>query len=186
MKKIFLDLDGVLCDFDKGHTELYQLDYLPGERREWTGPLSAFKRKTGKGIEDFWLGMSVDFWFTLDKTKECDQILALVEPFDAIIITAPPIGHIDSTANAVKGKTKWIRKNLPKYFFEGRFLIGSAKEFCASDDAILIDDNQDNCIKWEQAGGKSILVPREWNAYRDMPVVENIQAQLMELMGDEY
>lgn len=186
MKKIFLDMDGVLCDFEKGYTNLYNIKFASGEREMWTGPLVAFKRQTGRSAAAFWGGMGEDFWANLDKTPECDQILEMVEEFSPVIISAPPLGNVDSTAHAVSGKVRWIRKHLPSYFFTGRFFIGFAKHHCASGDSVLIDDRQDNCIKWEEEGGQTVLVPRPWNAYWDLPVVENIYVQLQELMRKDW
>ena len=182
-KKIFLDMDGVLCDFSRGYIEHYGMDFAIEDIAYWGYALDVWKN-SGKRVRDFWNGLDVAFWQNLERTPECDQILELVSSYKPVLLTAPPLGS--SSWQAVAGKTMWIQSNLRDYFYEGRFLIGPAKEYCAGPDSILIDDCQDNCVKWETEGGKAIMVPRPWNDYRGLPVVVTIQLQLMELLGEEY
>jgi len=59
---------------------------------------------------------------------------------------------------------RWIREHLPAY--SRRFLIGPAKEFCANPRSVLIDDSETNVKAFFEAGGHTVLVPREWNWMR--------------------
>jgi hypothetical protein len=68
---------------------------------------------------------------------------------------------------AAAGKVRWIRKN----FTQTEFFLGVHKERCASPDALLIDDNTENCEKFKAAGGHAFRWPnplkmrreRTWN-----------------------
>lgn len=44
----------------------------------------------------------------------------------------------------------------------GRLLFVDKKEDFAAPDAILIDDNLENCEKFSEAGGKTIFIPTPW------------------------
>lgn len=185
MRQMFLDIDGVLADFDRGYREYY--DCFAGIEYEdvtsWEFCVEHYKKMTGKSAASFWGGFTHEFWANLHKTPECDLILALTEPYKPILLTAPPLSGDGSSAG---GKQEWIRKNLPDYFFDGRYLIGACKEICAKPGAILIDDSDANCIAWIENGGTAILVPRPWNVLREYPVVQTIQENLIAVLDSDY
>lgn len=178
--KVFLDLDGVLCYFLKGVEEKFNVDL--SDHIEWNFD---YQKDFGISKTKFWKSLDHDFWANLPKTPECDLILALVEGYKPIILTAPPL---DESGGCVSGKVEWIRKNLPEFFFEGRYLIGAAKESISRPGALLIDDNERTITEWQSEGGTGILVPRPWNSLGQIgaPVIETIQQQLIICLGDEY
>lgn len=180
---VFIDLDGVLTDFTRGYRAWYGLDFRYEQACDWNFCHRVFKRQTGKSKDAFWRGFTKEFWANLEKTPECDMILALVEPYNPIVLTAPPI---DPSGEAVGGKMIWIRNNLSKYFHEGRYLIGPAKKSIAREGALLIDDLGANCEEWSSAGGDSILVPRPWNVLSGSDPVVVIQEGLMNILREDY
>ena len=72
-----------------------------------------------------------------------------------VLLTSP------GNAESVVGKIQWIEKHLPEY--KRRYLIGPEKHFCSHRNSILIDDSDENVMKFREEGGDAILVPRMWN-----------------------
>lgn len=68
---------------------------------------------------------------------------------------------VASSPAAASGRIKWlINRHGPKF---DDFIITSRKELLAHSGAILIDDCDENLLKWEEAGGCPIRVPQKWN-----------------------
>jgi len=157
--KCFLDLDGVLVDFVAGACRLHGIEnpYLKEEMRGvWN-----FCTALSMTEEEFWRPLDRQFWSSLDKTHDSDRILSLVESkFERVCLLTSPSSSFDCPS----GKSEWIHNNLPKYWRSRRYLLGSAKEFCASKDAVLVDDSDHNINKFRAEGGHGILVPRAWNS----------------------
>jgi 5'(3')-deoxyribonucleotidase len=108
--------------------------------------------------------MDIDFVKSLPFTPHAKRLLSLVEPFKPIILTSP------SRTNAT-GSQHWIRKKLPKFFYEGRYLIGPCKSACANPFSILVDDYSKNTKEFKENGGHSILFPTWHN--ENSPYIDN-------------
>lgn len=74
-----------------------------------------------------------------------------------VLLSSPCMTH-----GCVDGKIAFIEREMPTY--SRRYFIGPPKHMMASPAKILIDDNNENVLKFSQAGGKAVLVPRPWNA----------------------
>jgi 5'(3')-deoxyribonucleotidase len=154
---IFLDLDGVIVDFQKSALEILgmELDWsAPESKNQWE-----MTNVLGVSNEDFWEPLNnEDFWAGLDFAPDGKDIIHLCESFtDNIYLLTSPNLHPSSYS----GKAMWIEKNLPKYL--RRTLIAPCKEACAQVTACLIDDKNENIDKFVDHGGFGILVPRPWN-----------------------
>jgi len=158
--KVLLDLDGVLVDFYRGVFDLEGChDYFtdPTHHGVYSLPLSLW----GMTTKEFWSKLDYNFWVNLKPTAECYQIIEMLESKFGrknICILSTPTLH----PSCIAGKLTWINKNIPDY--KRQYLIGPRKEFCAHDDALLIDDCDDNIVKFIQNNGNAILVPRIWNS----------------------
>lgn len=164
--KIFLDLDGVITEFSLSAMAFHGA-WIPDESyypqdcgwdvlkatntiRELGGlpPLSA---------KDFWDSLNYNFWRHLRMYPGALQFLMQLEVRGEVFLATSPT----LSSQCVAGKFDWIKENLPSYL--RRHYIGAAKEEFAKPGAILIDDRDRNCERFEAAGGKAILVPRPWN-----------------------
>lgn len=154
--QVFLDLDGVIVDFMTNAYKRAGLAFDYKGHHQWQMDLSCFPGTEGQ----FWESLTPAFWEGLPLTKEGPEILRWLKPYKPTILTAP-------TRNSATSKLKWIRKNLPEYYHEKRYLIGPGKVACARAGAILIDDKEETCDLWNEAGGTAILVPRPWNSRRN-------------------
>lgn len=158
--RIFLDMDGVLADFMKSALELHGYPTLFDEPRSkgvWdTASL------LGISAREFWkpIDSKEDFWSTISKTTEADELVALAEKEagreNVCILTAP-----SKDAKCFLGKQVWIDRYYPQ--FSRRVIFATAKGFISGDDKILIDDKESNIADWEAGSGYGILVPRPWN-----------------------
>lgn len=176
--KIFLDMDGVFVDIMRGIENYF------GVFLDHASYSQDFYKKLGMHREDFWSGLSTEFWATLPKTEDADLILALVEPYKPMILTAHPGFGI---AQCVAGKVQWLEMHLLDYLQEDRVVFsGRDKSFLANPGVILIDDHDTTITDWNKAGGDGILVPRPWNGTHGCDPIYTIQSQLMTLLGDEY
>jgi 5'(3')-deoxyribonucleotidase len=174
--KCFLDLDGVLTDFDWAAIKLHNC------KNPWVDPANYGKWGTEemfgfKSKELFWAPMKEGFWSSLQWTKEGKEILALVEGtfgYENISLLTSPC----MTPGSVSGKVRWINSNLPSY--KMKFLIGYQKHFCANENTVLIDDKDKNVDTFRIHGGKALLVPRPWNTgySKESRLVEHLTAEL--------
>jgi 5'(3')-deoxyribonucleotidase len=175
IKKILLDLDGVLVDFVGGACELHGVDdpYASGEA-DAAGEYDVIKL-LGMRAQTFWAPMGYEFWANLKPYAHLRRVVDLAESAvgaeNICILTSPPL-----TAGAVEGKMAWIRKHLPDY--RRRFLVGPAKEFCAAPDHLLIDDYQRNIDRFCGAGGQGLLFPAPWNDLHAQDAVAAVEQVL--------
>ena len=151
---------------------------------EWKGNImSIFQNHTqydfdysvfGMSGNEFWNSLDHDFWANLEMLPWAEELLDYLEPFKPCILSSPA----GATAS---GKQRWIKKHLPKFWNDGRYLLGPAKHYAASPEAILIDDHEVKIQEFKDAGGRGILFPAPWNDLRalaDSPVIPVINILL--------
>lgn len=158
--KIFLDVDGILCDLMAGLNKFFGTNFPIEQFTTWE-----VAKHWNMSNTRFWKSLDDEFWATLSKTPECDDIINFLlsfSEFDICLLTSPP------SHKGIDGKQQWIKKNLPYFFNEKRYLIGPAKKYCAGYNSILIDDHEENIISFRAYGGKVILYPRPWNSFRSV------------------
>lgn len=133
---IFVDMDGVLVDFNKGYYDLTGIDI------------------SGKFISDtkFWAPIKkagCSFWINLEWMKDGKKLWKYVEKYEPQILSAPS-KEIESRV----GKYEWVQRELP-----GTILILRSPEHKAefsTPNSILIDDRLDTIISWREKGGIGI------------------------------
>jgi phosphopantetheine adenylyltransferase len=137
---IYLDLDGVIADFDKRFKELAGM-----------GPR---EYEDSFGTEKFWDFIDnkhgVKFWTGIEWMPEGKKLYNFIKQFDHKLLSAPSRNDASKT-----GKRIWAKKNTP-----GTQLILAAavnKQNYADKSNILIDDREKNIQQWKDAGGIGIL-----------------------------
>ena len=160
IQNILLDLDGVIVDFIGGFRKWYN---IPNTITTFPGDYDMTPEKYGLDmtIKEMWQGLSYDFWINLEFTPEAENILKLVHDLNTTILTSP-------SSNGVNGKQEWIKKNMSRYFYKKKYLIGPDKSACAHPGALLIDDSDHKVAKFRKAGGHAILFPQHWNAHHSV------------------
>ena len=159
---ILLDLDGVCADFTRhalrahGWTE-YAIDNLYAN---WpTGVywlhhiLGVTKTQFFKTIEK----EGEEFWATIPEYPWTRSLIARLREYGPVTICTSPSLSPYSAA----GKMRWMQK----FDIGANFVLTSQKHLCANQYAILIDDHQEMCDKFEDRGGKAFLVHQPWNGH---------------------
>jgi len=159
INKIFLDLDGVLRDWIGGIYKLFDVEAI--ENKNYDTLVGYVCREYGISKNYFWEKQDHNFWANLNFYPYAGEILDSL-PFEKVCILTSP------SMTAAGGTQEWIRTHLSKFFNAKQYLIGPAKQFCASPDALLIDDYDLHYQNFTADGGNAILFPQPWNANRNM------------------
>lgn len=163
IRRVLLDMDGVLADFARGVADRLRVPYPYKDRQQQdTYDLEPMYGVSSSAI---WRCLDEDFWADLAPYPWTDAFIgALEQRFgeeNVCLLTSPPSTN---TAEAVAGKIKWIRKHRPRILRQRRFLIGPAKVFTVNQEHCLVDDFEKNISTFREAGGQTFLVPAAWNA----------------------
>lgn len=159
IKAIFIDMDGVLCDFVKSA--------LARHGRMDKYPVQQFDMAAELGISDakFWKPLvGHEFWRDIEPYEWLDDILNLARAFSGGNITLATSPCSDPFS--ASGKIEWIKRHAKS--MSRSFLIGPGKHHMAKNGAVLIDDNEGNCDKFIDHGGDAILFPQPWNRHRKL------------------
>lgn len=145
IKKIYLDMDGVLCDFEKKFTELYGLLSLTKrDRKQWS-----------KDWEDFILNQHG--FEKLDWFPGGQELLAYLRRHPNIHVEIlSSSGGERFHGEVTVQKIKWLRKHGINY--KANIVPGRKKKAeYATPDSLIIDDTPDVIRYFTQAGGQAIL-----------------------------
>ena len=139
--KLYVDLDGVLADFDSsaegklGTDNIYKYEFV------W-------------GAEKFWTEMNKDetFFRYLSLKDDALKLWNNIEQFDPVILTALPKSGADRVE---KQKRAWAGEHFPGTEVI-TCLTKDKPKYCKLGD-ILIDDRAVNLDAWKKAGGIYIV-----------------------------
>jgi len=153
---IFVDMDGVLCDFItaafSAHGERFDPEKYPRGEFECEKILgvttSEFWRRVDFGGEAFWENLDPYPW-ALDLVKELQQI-------DRVVIATSP----SRSPASYSGKRRWLQK-MGMCRIDSMF--GAQKWLMSRPGRTLVDDGEHNTTAWTREGGTSILIPQPWN-----------------------
>ncbi len=152
---VFVDLDGVLCDFVRGALAAHGRADVPEASVAW-----GIESQLGIEPAAFWGRLGFDFWAGLEPYPDGFALLRraeeLVGPERIGLLTSPC-----DTAGCVDGKRAWVVRHLPGY--ARRLFVGSAKELFAGPSKVLVDDHDANVDRFLAAGGFTFQPPRPWN-----------------------
>jgi hypothetical protein len=137
--KIFLDMDGVLVDFDEQFKELtgqYPKDY-----------------EATHTIEEFWDEIDnagVGFWRGMKWMPGGEALYNRTSQFDHVLLSSPSRSEVSKI-----GKHLWRRDKTPNT----KLILSRShlKKNYAAPNHILIDDRESNIKQWRDAGGIGIL-----------------------------
>ena len=138
MPQLFLDLDGVLADFDTGAHDLLKM------------PPQDFQDRYGQGT--FWkrLAGAPDFYGSLPLLPDARHLVDSVHHLDPIILTGLPIGKW-----AEPQKRAWVERHFPGLQVITTLARHKSK-YCSPGD-VLVDDRPKYADAWEEAGGVFVL-----------------------------
>ena len=140
--QLFVDLDGVLADFDSGKNQI--IKGTPSEKQ---------KSEFWKTLHSFSYEEIEDWWANLGMAPGGEILWSYVSKFHPIILSSPDISKGCREA-CEKGKLRWIKKHL--HPSPSSVIITKDKWKHASRFNILIDDRTKVLIPWEEHGGVGI------------------------------
>ena len=137
MKQLFLDLDGVFADFNKGVKNITGRE--PNNLPTWRLWSSINKKE--------------DFWISLEPFNHASSFIESLKKYNPIILTGLPSSKKDLVS---EHKREWVEKHLGDY--EVITCLSKDKHLHMKNPGdVLLDDNIKNCTNWNNNGGVSIL-----------------------------
>lgn len=149
MNTIYLDMDGVLANFDKQIVALFGKHFY----------------EIGQDSQDRWNIISDrcdTIYRHLEKMPDADELVAGVFALAiqyrqsvGILTAIPKFGHVP---NAITHKRLWVQERYPVLnlnFNTGPYAVN--KQMHAKEHDVLIDDSELNIPQWNAAGGFGIL-----------------------------
>lgn len=156
IEKIYIDMDGVLADFEKGVRE-----------------------HCGIGTEDdekMWAAVkNVDhFYYKLEPISGTIEMMkSLIDKYGdkCEILSAVPKAR-RGIIHAEEDKREWIRKYLGNEIVVNLVHDWTEKlPFCTGEGCILIDDRYENILGWREVGGTGILFHNATDAHDEVLIL---------------
>lgn len=169
---VFVDMDGVLCDFVGGLARRWVLD--PEETKK-TWPTGSYdilfglqiaskiqtRRQLKASNRTLWDSIKGDwkFWYNLPKLDSGEYLIHLLDNLGISwsIVTCPSYDP-----DCLKGKVMWLQHHFGKDF--RNYFICTQKDLLAGADRVLVDDKGLNTEEFTAAGGLGVLWPQPWNS----------------------
>lgn len=156
IKRIFLDVDGVLANWTKMACERTDVEYpkdFQFPNQMWLDSKIGQKRIINAS-DDF------SFWMDLEKYPWSDEIVKMVAQSGKHwnFLTKPM-----KTRHCFAGKAEWMFEHYPRYWDKMWIITGSKATVCRGPGDLLIDDLDKNLNEWTDAGGTTF----EWKEVTD-------------------
>lgn len=138
--KLYVDMDGVLTDFDKQFESFGK------------GKPDKFEKEHGQ--VPFWeliKGGGLEWWSEMPWKKDGKKLWDHIRGYDNVKILSAPAKTIPESR---MGKMIWVNRELGSDY---PLILYNNKGDYAGEKSILIDDRKDNTDAWTEAGGISIL-----------------------------
>ena len=135
--KIYLDMDGVICDWDNAFHKISDLN---------------IDDKSPENQAKIWAVINVqpeNYWSNIEWTADGKELWNYLKPYNVKICSKPARGE-----GCRIGKNAWCEKHLGS---QVPVILTADKEKWATPTSILIDDRPNNISKWIAAGGIGIL-----------------------------
>ena len=169
LEHIFVDMDGVLADTIGQIAKLNGLDPKDFEKR-WAADNAGNYHPhhlLNTTHDELWDKIAAEgeaFWSTIEPYNHVQDLMWLVseavsERWDVLTSPQPNIG-------CYVGKIRWLKAQFGQLFT--RMHLHSNKNLLAGRGRVLIDDFDQNCSKWVQAGGIAITFPQPWNRLHEI------------------
>lgn len=139
---LYLDLDGVLADFDKaagarmGTDNIYKYEFVWGANKFWEK-----------------INIDDDFFAELEPMPDAWELIEEVGHLDPVILTALPR---DNAERVDRQKRQWVEDNIGHGYKVITCQTKDKPNYCKPGD-ILIDDRAINRDAWLAKGGTYII-----------------------------
>lgn len=148
-KTLYLDMDGVLADFDSFAHQLLGPQSDPGSSERW--PQEQWQQ----------LARVPNLYLQLPKMPLADRMADLARRFrdelgwDLYLLTATP--KANDVPDSFYDKVIWTQQHFPDITVRFGPYSKDKQNHCRPGD-ILVDDRESNCLEWQQRGGEVIRV----------------------------
>ena len=145
--KIYVDMDGVVADFDQRFLDLSGM--MPRE----------YEAKYGR--DAFWEFIDegenkLKFWVGIPQMSDAQSLMDYVSQYDYEMLTSPSIKQ-----QSLMGKGLWIKNQTKNGLFKSKpkvnYRFAKKKIEFAAPNHILIDDKASTIDSWNSKGGIGIL-----------------------------
>ena len=156
---VFLDMDGVSCDFVKGALNALGHDY-ESNLKHWPKDTYSVATVTGRTEEQMWSvldALGKHFWIELEEYPWFREMYDRLSEFATVIFLSVPAWNPDSH----KGKMRWIQDRFGPSF--GNYILTRHKSLCAGPGRVLVDDSPHHCREFQKGKGGAVLVAQPWN-----------------------
>lgn len=165
-EKIYLDMDGVLADFDRGVRELCRME-----------PQSQNGKRSAKIDDLMWEAIrKIDHFYDrlepMPGAKEMFDIIYGAYGDRCEILTGIPKPS-RGIETAAEDKVNWMHRVLSPEIVVHCVLRKEKMDFCKGAETVLIDDWVKNIDEWNQTGGTGIL---HRTAAETLRVLETLEA----------
>lgn len=137
LMKLYVDMDGVLTDFEAAATVVGGAAGLKDEAT------SEEKQDMYDKVE----AAGPEFWSRMPWKSDGKKLWKALKPFSPILLSSP-----GKFMHAPRGKQDWVRENLPGV----PLFLDEDKYRWAERDAVLIDDSLPKILAWREMGGIGI------------------------------
>ena len=161
---IYVDMDGVLADFQRRSFEIMGFDYDACDKNLLRYDFWLDRGYTTDEFFELVESYGEEFWETLPAFPWVDDLIAEVEwavrrmGMDGWAVLTSPT----NCPHSHSGKARWLKNKFGRGFRDYCIVPAKHKKRLAAGN-ILIDDCDPNCEQWEAAGGTPVLFPQPWN-----------------------
>jgi hypothetical protein len=169
----YLNLTREPRDYSVFPTEPMELAVLANRLLAERGVKKRFTRPS------FWAAIPRRLWAEAPESPEFRWLLQECKHLagaSSVFIATSPTKDPDCLA----GKLEWLHQHAPRWLHR-QYFITPRKERLAQPGSLLIDDDENNCRKFEARGGRVIRFPRPWNAEAGKEPLPYLRGQLQSL-----
>jgi hypothetical protein len=155
LPEIYLDIDGVLADFEKGANKVLKANGYPLWLDESWNEFDEFQKDE---IRWSLIGLQENFWSTLPTVRESKKLFRFVEPYKPNILS---VVEIRQSNLSKASRYDWLTEKFGYGAFYELHLIDDLVESGHAINIhgrpnVLIDDSKEHCEIFESCGGIAI------------------------------
>lgn len=152
---LFVDLDGVLADFEHGIQQALKTVYGPDteySEQQYEND-SKYRNQMWKAVKQYQNKHDHELWYELPLLNDANQLWNFVKQYNPEILTATGNPEYGSDQQ----KRKWVAKHFGNDVQVNLVRKAAEKKQHAAESHILIDDKEKAIQPWREAGGIGIL-----------------------------
>jgi len=156
--KIFLDMDGVVCNWQKKACQLMDVNLKNNKIRRKLKRDSKIQNLNLFDIEELEETLNThkpNFWANLEKFSWSDDLYYKLKKNNTVFFLTSPGKRKTKSFN---GKREWLKKQ----YNTDKIIFTTEKYACATKESVLIDDSEKNINKFVEWGGNAILFPNQF------------------------